>query len=431
MRDIVVTLIIFGLLPVVLMRPHVGVLLWSWLGYMNPHRLTYGFAYNFPFAYITFAATAVALLFSKEPKSIPWTRTTIVLLVFIVWMSITTYFALIPEGAIIGWEKAIKIQVVVFITMMLFNNKERLVQLVWVIAFSIGFYGIKGGVFTALTGGQYRVWGPMGSEIEGNNEIALALIIILPLMRFIQMQLTNKYAKYALTVAMLLCILSILGSYSRGALLAGAGMGLFLWWKSRKRIMLGVLILVLVPVSVAFMPSQWFERMETIKTYDQDASALGRFNAWKFAYNLALDRPIVGGGFRTFDEDLFKIYAPEPDNFHDAHSIYFEVLAEQGFVGLALFIMLGVFAFKDAALVLSRTKDIQNLSWAHDLASMVQVSLIGYAIGGAFLGLAYYDLPYHLIAILVLLRKVSENQSEQYDNLSATPSSYQSSANIR
>jgi len=72
------------------------------------------------------------------------------------------------------------------------------------------------------------------------------------------------------------------------------------------------------------MPDAWMQRMGTIKTYEQDGSAMGRINAWHFAFNLALDRPIVGGGFETFQPDLFLKYAPEPENYHDSHSIYFE-----------------------------------------------------------------------------------------------------------
>jgi len=111
---------------------------------------------------------------------------------------------------------------------------------------------------------------------------------------------------------------------------------------------------------------------------------------------------LVGGGYDVFDPALFKRYAPEPDNFHDAHSIYFQVLGEHGFVGIILFVLLGWLTFRSAAWVIRHTKERAEMTWARDLASMVQVSIIGYAVGGAFLGLAYFDLYYHLIAIALL-----------------------------
>ena len=133
---------------------------------------------------------------------------------------------------------------------------------------------------------------------------------------------------------------------------------------------------------------------------------MGRINAWWFAFNLAKDHPLTGGGFNTFTPRLFQIYAPEPDDFHDAHSIYFEILGEQGFVGLGLFLSLGAITLLTARRVARQARRHKQLAWAGDLASLVQVSLIGYAVGGAFLGLAYFDLYYHLIAIVVVLQAI-------------------------
>jgi O-antigen ligase len=93
-----------------------------------------------------------------------------------------------------------------------------------------------------------------------------------------------------------------------------------------------------------------------------------------------------------------------------AHSIYFQVLGEHGFVGLFLFVLLGVFAWRTGAKVIRATKHDPKTKWAADLIAMTQVSLIGYATAGAFLGLAYFDLPYHLIVIIVLAKVVLERE---------------------
>ena len=99
MRDLFITAVIFGLLPFVFKRPWLGILLWSWLGYMNPHRLAWGFAYSLPFSMIVGLVTIVAFMASKEKKAMTWTRETIVLLVFIGWMLFTTFFAFYPDLA--------------------------------------------------------------------------------------------------------------------------------------------------------------------------------------------------------------------------------------------------------------------------------------------------------------------------------------------
>lgn len=410
MRDLLVSAVILGSLPFILRRPWIGILVWCWLSYMNPHRLAYGFAYTAPFALIVALTTLVGLLFSNEEKKIPWTRETKVLAVLIFWMLVTTSFALVPTEAWPQFEKVIKIQLMTFVTLILINNRQRLDAMIWMIALSIGFYGIKGGLFTIAKGGVYHVQGPEGTFIGGNNELGLAMIMTIPLMRYLQLVSKRIWVRNGLSAAMFLTAIAAIGTQSRGALLAASAMGLMLWWKSRNKFFTGLLVIAAVVTIAMFMPEAWYERMSTIKTYDQDESALGRINAWRFAWNLAMDRPLVGGGFETFQPWLFGIYAPEPDRVHDVHSIYFEMLGEQGFVGLFLFVLLGVLTWRTATRirkVVALSTDIKSLS---DLAAMLQVSLIGYAVGGAFLGLAYFDFPYHIMASVVILSKLVDGK---------------------
>lgn len=406
MRDIIITLIVIGVLPFILRRSYIGVLLWSWLGYMNPHRLSWGFAYNFPFAQIAALFTLVALPFDKGRKGIPITAVTIVWFTFVLWMNLTTIVALNPSEAYSEWDRTMKIMLISFVTVMLMQDEKRLNSLIWTIAISLGFFGVKGGIFSILTGGNYLVYGPAESFIRDNNALALALIMVLPLMRYLQLRTEHKLLRWGLVASMGLTCLSVLTSHSRGAMLAGAAMTVYIWIKGRHKLRVGLAILVMMPIMVSTMPDHWFDRMGTISEYEQDSSAMGRINAWWFAYNLAKDHPMTGGGFNTFTPQLFSKYAPIPEDFHDAHSIYFEVLGEQGFFGLALFLTLGALTIFAARRVAKMSRPHQQLSWAYDLASLVQVSLIGYAVGGAFLGLAYFDFYYHLIAIVVVLQAI-------------------------
>lgn len=405
MRDLIVTAIILGALPFVLKRPWIGVLLWSWISYMNPHRLAWGFAYSFPFALIVAAVTVAAFLFSREKKEIPWTRETVLLLVFISWMLFTTFLAFYPEWAWQEWNRVWKIQLFVFLTAILINDRYKLDWLIWVIVLSLGFYGVKGGIFTIASGGSYLVWGPPGSFIGGNNELALALIMTIPLVWYLRLQAGNRWLRHGLAVGMGLMAISAIGSHSRGALLAIVAMGFFLWLKSRHKLVTGLLMAVVVGVLALNLPQSWYDRMGTIQTYQEDNSALGRINAWHTAFNVASDR-ITGGGFNMlFERATFAQYAPDPRKVHDAHSIYFEVLGEHGFIGLGLYLLLWLFTWFKARSVIRFCRKDAERKWAADLAGMAQVSLIGYAVGGAFLGLAYFDLPYHILIIVVLTEK--------------------------
>jgi probable O-glycosylation ligase (exosortase A-associated) len=403
MRDIAVTLVIFATLPFILWRPYVGVLVWTWIGFMNPHRLTWSWAYDMPFAMIVALFTLFGLLISREPKKIPWTREAVLMAIFLAWTLVTTINAMYPYFAWPHLNQFWKILLMVYVTMMLMQSKERIDLLVWVIALSIGFYGVKGGIFTIVHGGVYHVRGPEGSFIGGDNEMGLALIMTIPLLRYLQLTTSNFWIRSGLAGAMLLCAVATVGSQSRGALLGLVAMGGFLWLKSRNKIFTGMLGAIAVVLVLMVMPQQWYDRMATIKNYESDPSAMGRINAWKMAFNMAQNRPL-GGGFDSFKEYSFNLYAPDPDDVHDSHSIYFEVLGEHGFIGLALFLLLGLMTWRTASSVIGRARRDRDKRWLADLAAMIQVSLVGYGSAGAFLGLAYFDYYYTLIALVVLCK---------------------------
>jgi probable O-glycosylation ligase (exosortase A-associated) len=413
MRDILVALIVFGFLPLVFKRPYIGILMWVWISVMNPHTQGWGFATTFPFAALIAAVTLVSLIFTKDSKNLPFTSVTWFFIAFVMWMNITTIFALYPEESYEQWVKVIKIMLMTFVTLMLIKTREHIHLLVCVIVFSLGYYGVKGGVFTVATGGEDKVWGPEGTFIGGNNEIALALIMTIPLMHYLQMTSSKMWVRHSLTIAMILCALAALGSYSRGALLAIAAMGGFLWLKSQHKFRIALFVFLMALPGLAFMPDQWGERMDTINTYEEDLSVKGRFNAWWMAYNLAKERPLVGGGFEVSMPELFWLYAPDPEDLHAAHSVYFQALGEHGFVGLGLYLLLGLATWRTGSWIIRNIGKREEYRWAYNLATMIQVSLIGFAMGGAFLSLLYFDVPYYLMAAMVATRILVEKELKE------------------
>jgi probable O-glycosylation ligase (exosortase A-associated) len=370
---------------------------------MNPHKLTFGFLWDFPVAAMAAGVTLIGLTLTQERRIPPLNAATITLLLFIAWMCVTSLFAVHPESIGPMFSKVMKIQLMIFVTLALLYTRRHIELFVWVIVLSLGFFGFKGGVYTLLNGGTGRVVGPPGGFMEGNNELALGLTMTIPLMYYLRTVSTNLWARHGLLAMMLLTALAILGSQSRGALLAIAAMSAYLWRHSERKVVSGAVLLLLALAMLAFMPLGWVQRMQTITTYEQDSSAMGRLNAWWMAFNLAKDR-VAGGGFDVAERDLFARYAPNPNDIHAAHSIYFQVLGEHGFVGLVLFLLVWFFTWRAARFVYRNAGRLPEMQWAARLAAMVQVSLIGYFVGGAFLSLAYFDLPYDLMAIAILLK---------------------------
>ncbi len=404
MRDILVTVLVFGMLPMIFWRPWTGILVWSWLGYMNPHRQTWGFAYDMPFAMIVAVTLFMAMVLSKEKYRLPWNGTIALWLVFLAWMSLTTALSIYPDRAIPLYTTVIKIQIMTLVTLMLITDTNRIHALVWVIVGSIGFYSVKGGVFTLMTGGGYRVYGPMDSNISENNAMALATLMILPLMVYLyKVHRHQPWLRWLLAISILLSTVSVFGSQSRGALIALAAVAGFFWLKSKSKVLTGAGLVALAVLTFSFMPASWHERMATITEYEIDKSAMSRIHAWEYSINIAADR-ITGGGFNSWSEETYAVYSPESKTTNIvAHSIYFSVLADHGWPGLIMYLILLFIAWRKLSRVIALTRHSESDFKPALLARMLQVSLVAYLSGGAFLSLSYFDLPWHIIAISILL----------------------------
>jgi len=410
-RDIVLAMTILGSLPFCLTRPWIGILMWSWIGYMNPHRLTWGFAYGLPWAMLVAVATLAGLAMTKDQRPLPWTREVLFLLAFWAWMTVTTVFANYPDDA---WEQWIKISKIYFMTLvglLVMQEHVRVRLLVAVMALSIGFYGAKGGIFGLQSGGSTsRVLGPEGSFISGNTEIGLAFCMALPLLVFVRREVPRAWMRHSLTVTIALTVVATIFTYSRGAALALGIVVFLLFFKSRRKFLVAGLLLVGLWALYAVVPESVYRRVDTIRTYDADRSAMGRIEAWRMAMALAADRPLVGGGFRTFTKSMFERYGFTGGR--DAHSIYFQVLGEHGYVGLMLYLGLIVATMVSLRGLARKPQADPARQWIPSLARMVEVSMIAYLVGGAFLSRSYFDYFYGLVALTVLMRVLDRRPTE-------------------
>jgi probable O-glycosylation ligase (exosortase A-associated) len=353
---------------------------------------------------------------SKDLRKPPANALVVTMVAFAVWTGISTILAFYPELSFERWKALMKTMFIAMLIPMLFHKKEDLRLLVWVIALSIAYYGTKGGVWTLLTGGVARVYGPMDSYISDNNAIAVAIIMVIPLMRYLQATSPHKVVRWLLVGAMISCGIAVLGSYSRGAFLAVFAMLAFFWWKGRHKIPVLLIFLVMIPFALTSMPEKWYERMQTISDYQLEGSAQMRLNSWATMVNIAKDRPLAGGGFEVAERAVYDRYSPDPRfPAQVAHSIYFQALGEHGYVGLALYLSMLLALWLKAGKIVRLAQARADMAWARELAEMMRVTLVGFAVGGAFLSLVNFDVPYYLVALmaatLVLVeRTASEKQ---------------------
>lgn len=421
MRDILITVIILCLLPFILRSPRFGTYVWAWLSMMIPHRAAFGFARTLPFGQMVAIATLVSFLLSRERRPFPFSSTTVVYIALMLWMSITSLFAINTAEVVFDrWLFVFKIHVMLFVTMMLIRGRSQIDWLVWLVVVSIGAYGVKGGIWTVMTGGGGRVYGPSGGFAQDNNALGLALVMLMPFFYYLYQVSTRRIVRFGLLFSMVAVTFSILGTQSRGALLALFAMATLLGLKSKRPVLATLLLAAGVAAAILFMPDSWTGRMKTIETYEEDTSAMSRIYTWKTLWALAIDRPMVGGGFVVDTPKVFAIYAPaegvgvyKGGEVFVAHSIYFQMLGEHGFPGLGLYLLLGITAWRQAGRVGRQARTLpEYANWAPLLMRMVQVSLAGFAVGGAFLSLAHFDLSYYIISFAVLVDATLREQQK-------------------
>jgi putative inorganic carbon (HCO3(-)) transporter len=241
----------------------------------------------------------------------------------------------------------------------------------------------------------------------------------MPLLLYLFNTSVNPLTRFALMSGEVLCGVAVIGTYSRGGFLGLLTFALGLIALNRNKIRNFIGVAVAGVVLLQFAPEAWFQRINTIGTAEVDTSFTDRITAWKVSLLIALDRPFFGGGFHAVqDTDVYLKYgkdlarvdfmasAPLRPVGMAAHSIYFEVLGDLGFTGLALFVgMLGL-AIQSCSTIRRRARGQADMAWIVDLASMLRLSLIVYMVAGAALSFAYFEGVYVLAALLSVLRRM-------------------------
>lgn len=401
MRDAAFLLVMLGLLPLAVYRPFAGVLLWCWISFMNPHRLLFGFAVDLPWAVAVFAATLLGAVLSGEFRRPCTNALTWLLIALLVCITVTSVTALgVPADVWAKHDSVMKVILGLLLTSALLTDRRRIHALVWAMAIAIGYYGVRGGVFAITTGGNYRVWGPPQTMITDNNHLAAAMLVTLPLMNYLRLQSRHRPVRIGLAAAMALTLLAVVGSYSRGALIGLCAVGAVMWWRSHAKVISATLLAVALAGAVTFMPPQWAERMNSIGAYQADASASERLVLWGISWKLALARPLLGSGFTgPYTRSVVDQVAPGGPA-RAVHSIWFELLGEQGFVTFAVWLAMTLTAALWSQRLIRATRGVAGLAWAHDLGRMAQVSLVAYLVSGTFLSLSYWDFYWTLLVVI-------------------------------
>ena len=416
LRDIAVLVFFIGSLPVCFFRPFYGILLWNVVAFLNPQRFAFGAASNFPLALaVAIPTLAGAFVFGRGWRQL---RSREVMLIVVLWLwftftsevaASTPMFATHIDDTWFRWGVVSKILLMTLVAVSVVDSFARLRILVLVIAGCLAVFVLKDLPFMIATGGSFRLYGPPDSMIADNNDFGLALNMVLPLFLFLGRTESNRRVRALMYFLALATIPAIFFTYSRGALLGLGVVAIIAFFRLRRRwILIPVLTLALL-TGLFLAPQSWQDRMSSLTSGNLDSSAMSRINAWTFSWRLASDFPITGGGFETFTPELFQRYAPTTSDVHGPHSIYFGVLGEHGFPGLLLYLLL-VLSCLTTISRLVKLAQHHGDQRAADYANMFRLSLTGFLTSGLFLGRAYFDLYFSIVACIVVLNCVCRRE---------------------
>ena len=415
-RDIIVSVTVLALLPRAFTRPFFGLLLFTWLAYMRPQDLCWGFAK--PIRYSLYCAVLMFTgWFLYEPRK--FTRFAAPLWTLLIFIACLTISLSINERRDIDrpWEKyfdLLKVFAVTYFTVGMVDTRERLHKILWTITLSLGFFGVKYGLHGLLRGGRI-LQGPGGMMLD-NNDLCLAMAMNIPLLFFMGRQAKKPWLRRLCFVAVGLTAVTVVCTLSRGGFLTMCLAGFLIFNTQKKSILPWVVAGVLAVVVPLVLPDDAKNRLATLQDPTEEGSAAGRLYAWKVGLRMVAENPFFGVGFESFLGN-FRRYDPIRVRLRDsvksirvAHNTYVQVWAELGTFAIISFLATLLLAVLWARKTRKEAIRARGPPWIVDFANMIEISLLCFMFGANFLNRAHFDLMYHLIALSVVLRFVAKDE---------------------
>ena len=422
MRDLFFLALVPLMLYPMAKRPFIAAGMWIWTAMFFPNAWLYGFGATLRYNLVFTGVAILSYLVLKDKPKVRFGTLGALILIFFFWTSASSI--LTSSAAEIAWEywtRFFKVILLFIFVVLIIEKKLHVDFFLWCLVLSIGFYGGLEGLKYLASGGGHKIQGFTGHALGDRNELALAFVIILPICTYLLKDYGSRLTiiRYGLLGLMGLVVAAIIGTQSRGGFIALIGLAGYLFIKSDRKILLAALTIVLVLVMSNFVSSEWTSRMDTIGEAGEDASFMGRVVAWKLSFILAVQNPFFGGGFKALENQLvwfglsqeFFSYpffytgdaVPNPGLPKAAHSVYFQVLGDHGFAGLAIYLAIIVAAFRRAHTIARAARKQVETAWIASVATMCQLCIFAFCLGGAALSFAYFELMFALYGLIVVL----------------------------
>lgn len=418
MRDIILLTAVAIASFLAIRRPSFGLLTFAFLGFLVPQSYTWGFARTFPFSQIVAVSTILGIFLSSEKKTFFIRRETFLLISLWAFFGLSSLTALYPTEAFDQFVLVSKIFLMIIVATTVINTEEKLNWLIRVVGYSLGFYGLKGGFFAIISGGEFIVWGPENSFLFANNSIGLGLAMNIPILLYLLKIEQSIWLRWLLRLSLILTYPAIVCTYSRGAWLGMVIVTVATVVRSKRKVLaiasIGIVALAFEIFVSPIAPERLQDRYDTLVNYQEDASAQSRFWNWEFCKRVGIARPVSGAGFDFYRLESYATFYPEflarwPGKVWSCHSTWLTVFAEHGLPGAVIWLLLLMCSIKSLKQIRANAVNTPQ-SHSLDFVDMVQNSLLGYIVVGTFIDAAYFDILYYLVGFIIIKKEILLSQ---------------------
>ena len=387
-----------------------------WVDTFQPQAVAYFILNELPVAFIMGAGAFLTYFVLDRRSPPPLMLASVCMVGLAIWMTVTLSWAELPDRAWTKWDWAFKAMVFAAFVPLVIRSRVQIEAFAQTYVFSLAANFVPFGLKVLVSGGGYgRNLGLQAgnSGLAEGGYLSTVCLMAVPLALFL-----GKHGKLIPRLPMmnlayagiaLLAFVTAIGTYERSALVGMVMLGLYMFVRSRRKWVFGLLAGIMAVGVIVLAAKSWDARVSTIDQYSTESSALTRLLMWQWTLNYAASHPF-GGSFDAYG--VSTIMMP-PDALHPGgyvqngrayHSIYFEVLGDLGYPGLIMFLTAAASSLFSLIRLSRKCRKIPDLVWVADMSDAVQSGMLVFLSAGAFVGLAFQPPFWYFVAMGVCLR---------------------------
>lgn len=412
MTDLLLILAFVSFLALGTIAPFVFSLGYVWVDTFFPQFLGYGLLTTLPVSFIMGAAAfgSYLLLDRRDPPRL--TVAHALFFVLAVWITLTNTWAVVPDAAGPKYDVAIKALLFAAFLPFVFRTRVQIEAFIQVMLFSATAHIIPWGIKTAVSGGGYGkslgLLDSMQAWISESSTLSALCFGLIPLVLVVAkhnvLLPVTRYTRYGFYGLVALFGIAAIGTYARTALVSLAVMCAGFWWRSKSKLVFPILAAVLLAGLFSFTSDRWTERISTVSEYQNESSSAVRLYVWRWTWDYALQNPF-GGGFNVFYINRIELPSPIPgeppavQTGRAFHNIYFAVLGEHGFPGIALYLAIQGLILLALQRTRARLRGHPEHAWCYDMAGALQISLATFLAGANFIDVSFSSITWNLLSL--------------------------------